>query len=164
MFQSLFYWMIVLKSFSSLREYNTLGVSILVLLDDRLKEHFFILHSNNTTFAIFLQPLYLSFLYSNNPFSRNFQPLSAHSFVSTSFANHHNGNRYILTPEIRLKKNGKHLPNISLYPSQTIKHKPSCKYNHHTSSGPVWPADNTLLLQSGSLPLSTPSPSLWPLP
>jgi len=93
-------------------------------LDVPLKEHFFFLDCKDTTFALFLQPLFLSFLCPNDPFFPDSYPISAPFLLSKPFHNILFGYCYFLTPEICLKKNDKHKPNISLRPLKQLNTNP----------------------------------------
>jgi predicted oxidoreductase len=64
-FQSLFYWKYHFNNKRAVRELIAQKVSILVLLEVPLQQHFLILDSNDNTFGQFLQPLKLKFFTAN---------------------------------------------------------------------------------------------------
>ena len=64
-----------------------IGVSILVLMEDALKELFLLLDSNDRILHRFLQPLYLKFYPPNRPLFKVFYTVCAHFFLSKTFFN-----------------------------------------------------------------------------
>ncbi len=113
MFQSLFYWKNHFNYTGKPQTGTGMIVSILVLLEEPLQQHFLTLSNNDNTFEQFLQPLKLKFFTPNRPLLTIFQVISAHFFFLKLFYNEHYEIRYFLTPEICLKKNGVRQANIA---------------------------------------------------
>jgi hypothetical protein len=104
----LFYWKNHFNKEHGLFEEVKNDVSILVLLEEPLQQHFLPSDSNNNTFAKFLQPLKLKFFTLFCPILTVFWVISAHFFFMKPLYNVPYGNRYFLTPEICLKKKDEH--------------------------------------------------------